>query len=102
MVVTCVLDGVTDANTYISGQLVKLTVPSTYGMYQANGLTGKITAVNGLQFTLNIDSSGFDPFVVPVSTAEQPASLAPAGSQNLTYGNTTAQVGFQSLYNQGN
>lgn len=102
MVVTCVLNTVTEANTYIPGMLVKLQVPSSYGMYQANNLTGQIVAVSGLNFTLNLDSSQFDAFVVPSITKEQPASMAPAGSKNLTYGNTTNRVGFQSLNNQGN
>lgn len=102
MVVTSVVNSVTEANTYIPGMLVRLLVPSSYGMYQANNITAEITAVNGLDFTLNVDSSGFDPFVVPASTAEQPASMAPAGSRNLQYDNSTSQVGFQSLNNQGN
>ena len=102
MVVTCVVNPVTESNTYIPGMLVRLTVPSSYGMYQANGLTGQIIFVSGLNFTLNIDSSQFDPFVVPAITDEQPSSMAPAGSKNLTFNNTTSRVGFQSLNNQGN
>lgn len=89
-------------NTYIPGQLVKLMIPHSYGMQQASGLTRQITAVNGSQISLNIDSSGFDPFVIPASTAEQPASLSPAGSRNLLFNNQTGQVPFQSLNNTGN
>jgi hypothetical protein len=86
-------------NTYIVGQLVRLTVPYSFGMFQANGLTGQILAINGNTMTLNINSSGFDPFV----TAQgQVASLAPAGAQNLQFSNQTAQLPFQSLNNQGN
>jgi len=102
MVVTCVVNSVTESNTYIPGMLVRLTVPNSYGMYQANNLTGQIVFVSGLNFTLNIDSSQFDPFIVPPITAQQPASMSPAGSRNLTYGNSTQNVGFQSLNNQGN
>lgn len=102
MVVTCVVNTVTEANTYIPGMLVRLFVPQSYGMYQANNLTGEILAVNGLNFTLNLNSSGFDPFVVPPSYGQQPASMAPAGSRNLSFSNSTGQVAFQSLNNQGN
>lgn len=102
MVVTCVVNTVTESNTYIPGMLVRFTVPSSYGMYQLNGLTGKILSVIGLVFTINIDSTQFDPFVVPAITAQQPASMAPAGSSNLQFSNDTAQVPFQSLNNQGN
>jgi hypothetical protein len=90
------------ANTYIVGQLVRLTVPQPYGMYQANGLTGQILAINGLDFTLNIDSSQFDPFVIPSGNVTEPASFAPAGSRNLQYSNSTNQVAFQPLNNVGN
>jgi hypothetical protein len=89
-------------NTYIPGQLVKLMIPQTYGMWQANGLVGMITDVTGSNITVNIDSSGFDSFVVPASSAEQPASLSPSGSRNLAYSNSTTQIAFQSLNDRGN
>lgn len=102
MLVTIVVNSVTEANTYIAGQLVRLFIPYTYGMFQANGLTGQILAVVGSTFTIDIDSSLFDPFVIPATNAAQPASLAPAGSRNLAFSNLTDQVGFQSLNNIGN
>ncbi len=92
----------TGANTYVIGQVVRLTVPKTWGMFQANGLMGKIMAVDSSTMTLNIDSTYFDTFVDGSSTSETPASLAPAGSQNLEYNNLTNQVPFQSLNNIGN
>lgn len=102
MIATIVVNSVTEANTYIAGQLVRLFVPYTYGMFQANGLTGQILAVVGSTFAIDIDSSSFDPFVIPALNAAQPASLAPAGSRNLAFSNLTDQIGFQSLNNQGN
>lgn len=96
-------DPVTQANTYIVGMAVKLNVPISYGMFQANGLTGTITAISGLNFTLNIDSSQFDAFVAPSgSSGVQPATIAPNGSRNLQYSNQTGEVPFQSLNNIGN
>lgn len=95
-------NSVTEANTYIVGMAVRLFVPQTYGMYQANGLIGTITAINGLNFTLNLDSSQFDAFVVPSGNVEQPATIAPNGSRNLQYNNLTDLVPFQSLNNIGN
>ncbi len=102
MIATVVIDDVTQSNTYIPGQLVRLTVPKSYGMFQANQLTLKILMVVGNDLYLDIDSTYFDPFVVPMSTAETPASLAPAGSRNLEFNNSTNQVPFQSLNNRGN
>ena len=99
MVVTAMANS-DQMNSYIVGQLVRLTVPYSFGMFQANGLTGQILANSENTLTLNIDSSGFDPFV----TAQgQVASLAPAGSQNLQFNNvTTNQIPFKNLNNEGN
>jgi len=101
MVVTFIVPD-TGSNTYVPGQLVRLSVPKTWGMFQANGSTGKILAVDSTTMALNIDSTYFDTFIDGSSTSETPASLAPAGSQNLEYNNTTNNVPFQSLNNIGN
>ncbi len=89
-------------NTYQNGMNVRLFVPWSYGMYQANGLIGTIKGVSGNVFILDIDSSLFDAFAIPASTAETPASISPYGSRNVEYDNTTDQVAFQSLNNIGN
>ena len=89
------------SNTYIPGMLVYFTIPPAYGMFQLNGMTGQILAINGINFTIDIDSTVFDIFTIP-SSGEQPASLSPAGSRNLTYSNFTNQVAFQDLNNVGN
>lgn len=102
MVVTITVNPISEANTYRVGQLTRLNIPRSYGMWQANGLTGQIIDVSGSNITLNIDSVLFDPFSIPGSNTEKPASLSPAGSRNLQYSNSTLQVPFQSLNNIGN
>ena len=102
MVVTVSVQPLSEANTYIAGQAVRLTVPITYKMFQANGLIGTILSVNNNDLTLDIDSTNFDTFSVPVGPTIQPASLAPAGSRNYQYNNDSRQVPFQSLNNIGN
>jgi hypothetical protein len=87
-------------NTYQMSQVVVLTVPVTFGMWQANGLKGIISGVAGNIISLAIDSTNFDPFVNPNNG--QIASLAPSGSKNLAFNNFTNQVPFQSLNNLGN
>ncbi len=89
-------------NSYSVGMSVRLFVPKSYGMYQANGLIGTIKAISGSAWALNIDSSLFDAFVIPSSTEETPASVSPNGSRNLEYNNSTGLVPFQSLNNIGN
>jgi hypothetical protein len=87
-------------NAYIAGQNVILTVPITWGMFQVNKRLATILSINGNQLSLNIDSSQFDPFSDPDDGTI--ATLAPSGSTNLQYNNSTAQVAFQSLNNIGN
>lgn len=102
MVVTIIVNDVTEYNSYIVGQLVRLFVPSTYQMIQANGIQGTIVNISASNFSLDIDSTNFDAFVVPPPYTEQPATLSPAGSRNLQFSNTTGKVPFQSLNNVGN
>jgi len=89
---------VSTANSYVVHQKVYFSVPFSYGMFQANGLTGQIIAVDvtNLIFTMDIDSTQFDAFVTP-SGGEQPATLSPQGSMNI-YNNTT--VPFHALNGQ--
>ena len=89
------------SNTYQPGMLVKLFVPRTWGMYQADNTVVKILTVGATTMTVNIDSTQFDTFVDGSSSAETPASLAPFGSSNVQYDNTT-NVAFKSLNNIGN
>lgn len=91
-----------DQNTYVVGQLVHLNVPSTYKMFQADQLTGEILAINGTDFTVNINSSSFDAFVAPGLGVSQPATLAPAGSRNMELDNTKITEPFHALSNSGN
>jgi hypothetical protein len=102
MIVTFTINTVTEANTYRSKQVVRLTVPITYGMYQANGLEASILDVGSSTMTLDVDSRLFDTFSIPAAGQIQPATLAPSGSRNLQFDNTTRQVPFQSLNNIGN
>ena len=90
---------VSTTNNYVVGQLVYLSIPSTYGMFQANGLTAEIIAVNGLDLTLKIDATQFDAFVSPSVGQEQPGTASPAGSRNIF---NISYVPFHSEGNFGN
>ncbi len=91
-----------EANTYIVGMAVVLSVPYVFGMFQANNLVGSIIAINESDFSLDIDSRAFDVFSIPSGTKFGPATISPAGSRNLQYNNNTGPVPFQSLNNIGN
>lgn len=85
-------------NAYIPGQIIYFSVPFDYGMFQINGLTGQIIAVDStnLILTTNVNTTEFDTFVLPTG-GEQPATVSPAGARNI-YNTTT--VPFHSLNGQ--
>lgn len=101
-VITVNVNNLTESNTYQAGQLVRLQVPITYKMIQADGQVVQILSVNGSNLTVDMNSTNFDPFVVPSGNVIQPAMLAPNGSRNLELNNTTRLVPFQSLNDRGN
>lgn len=59
-VVTTVID-----HGYYSGAIVRLVIPTEYGMQEINNLTGTITVTGTNTFTIDIDSRLFDAFVDP-------------------------------------
>lgn len=87
---------VSTENQYVVGQKAYFSIPFDYGMFQLDGLTGEITDVDvtNLIFTVNINTTQFDTFVIPAMFQEAPASMSPAGSRNI-YNSTT--VPFHSL-----
>lgn len=91
-----------EAHSYVVGQLVHFSVPSTFGMFQMNQLTGRIISVGTYTVTVNIDSSAFTAFAFPLSTASPTAALfatmAPAGQQVINSGTPLVQVGYNVNY----
>lgn len=90
---------VSETNLYIAGQSFHFSVPDSYGMIQIDQKTVNILQIVGLNFYMDLDSTGFDPFVIPGAGVkiERPATVSPAGSNNLEYDNTTNRVPFQNL-----
>ncbi len=66
---------------YITGEIVRLYIPVDHGMTQADQLVGEITVTAATTFTINIDTIGFDAFVVPGATV-QCAQVVPIGEIN--------------------
>lgn len=85
---------------YVVGMKVRFSVPYSFGMYQINGLTGKILAVSSANYTItvDIDSSAFTAFAFPASTASPTAALfatiAPAGASTQFDPVTNVQTGY--------
>lgn len=70
---------------YVVGQVMYFSVPAEFGMSQMNAKQGRITAVATNTITVDIDSSGFDAFAFPASTATPIAfpMVGPQGSRNV-------------------
>lgn len=75
----------TFANQYKTGLIVRLDLPLAVGMQQANGLTGTITVIDAVTFTINIDTTSFDAFSIPISPGHFDntcAQVVPIGEVN--------------------
>lgn len=99
------------AHSYVLGQLVHFTVPSTFGMKEMDQLTGRVVTATGVdtptgsgvyKLVVNIDSSAFTTFAFPASTSSPTATLfatmSPAGQQVIRNATTLAQVGYNTSY----
>jgi hypothetical protein len=64
--VTTTFDGlVAGDHGYETGWIVRIRVPYGFGMTKLDEFKGAITVVNATQFSIPIDTTNFDPFVVP-------------------------------------
>lgn len=75
----------TFAHQYNTGLIVRLDIPVACGMQQANTLTGTIVVVSPSSFYIDIDTTIFDPFSVPVGLSPHVntcAQVVPVGEVN--------------------
>lgn len=94
--VTTTFDGVNPGNhNYSTGLIARLYVPNGFGMTQVNRLEGIVTKVNDTQFTITIDTTTFDAFVVPSyqpGAFGTPAQVVPVGEINSILTQATQNV----------
>ena len=80
----CIVTTSFDHN-YKTGLVVRLDIPETYGMQQANQLFAPITYIDDTNFSMPIDTTYFDAFIVPapvvISTLAQAVPIAEDSSQ---------------------
>lgn len=95
------------ADHYVVGMKIHFSVPTSFGMQQINGLTGKIVAVNAVSATANIgaynvtvdiDTTAMTAFAFPASstmpTSQLFATFAPAGAATQFNPVTLVQTGY--------
>lgn len=84
--ITTTFDGINPGDhQYSTGLIVRLNVPEGFGMVRVNELSAPITVVNSTQFTMPIDTTNFDPFVIPTYQPGffgTPAQVVPVGEVN--------------------
>jgi len=50
---------------YVDGMIVRLFIPRSYGMTQVHLKYGVITITGDSTFTIDIDTTNYDPFIIP-------------------------------------
>ena len=53
-------------HNYQTGLIVRLDIPPEFGMQQANQLFSSIIRIDATNFSMEIDTTYFDPFIVPL------------------------------------
>jgi len=51
---------------YITGTIVRISIPQACGMQQLHNYMGTLTYASPTTFTLDVDTTHFDAFVIPV------------------------------------
>lgn len=72
---------------YITGTIVRLYVPSYYGMHQINHQYGAIKVLSPTTFSVDIDTTTYDSFLTPAMPPRrhQTALCIPIGNLNNVY-----------------
>ena len=70
------------AHDYVTGLIIRINVPAYYGMRQIDKHVGKITVLSPTTFSMDLDTSKYDPFAVPASPPyyNQTATCVPVGN----------------------
>jgi len=75
----------TFAHQYRTGLIVRLDIPLACGMQQANHVVAPIIVVSPSVFIINLDTTDFDPFAIPVGVSphvDTCAQVVPVGEIN--------------------
>lgn len=92
-IIVTTIDGINPAaNDYITGTIVRLDIPTALGMVQADQKTGIVTVINSTTFSIDIDTTYFDPYVVPGLPNRQRGQVVPIGEINSILTASTINV----------
>jgi hypothetical protein len=95
-VVGGVLQAVPANHGYGPGVIVRIDIPEACGMQQLNGFAGEITITSPTTFTVAVDTTQYDPFVIPLAPvpawAETCAQIVPFSENSLLLTNATVNT----------
>jgi hypothetical protein len=95
-VITTTMDGINPSiNNYQTGMIMRLNIPYTWGMQQANQFKAPITVLTSSTFSMPVDTTLMDQFVVPTG---QPTSFGtPATVVNVGETNDNLRWAVQNI-----
>lgn len=84
----------TFAHQYNTGMIVRLNIPEGFGMQQANQLYTPIIVTSPTTFTMDIDTSFMDPYVIPTQYpfSYQSGQVTSIAEINSTLANATRNI----------
>ena len=82
----------TFAHQYETGLIVRLLIPLEYGAQQLNQQFGPIAVIDPVTFSLPIDSTLYDPFVVVPPQATDDCQVIPIAEINSILSGATQNV----------
>jgi len=95
-VITTTEDGINPLdNIYSTGLIVRIDVPNGFGMVISNVLSYPITVLTSSTFSIPLDTTSLDPFVVPSYNPGHngtPAQVVPVGEVNDSLYQSTRNV----------
>lgn len=74
----CVITTSVD-HQYQNGLIVRVNITPAHGMFQINQQTGIVTKLTANTFSLNIDTTNYDPFVIPSLINYTCSQITPVG-----------------------
>lgn len=89
-----VLITTTFAHQYITNTIVRLDIPPSFGMQALNQQFGPITVISPTTFTMPIDATNLEPFVLPTTfpPGYQDAQVVPISEVNSLLAAATQNV----------
>jgi len=85
-------------NNFVIGQLVRFTIPMTYGIQELNGISGYVISVAPPdQFTVDINSVAFSSFIPSPIYGPTPPQVAAIGDTNSGPTNASGRSNQQTF-----